>query len=510
MRIKMLKDEYWYGGTTALGCMCPIGKNRIYSCNINQPMLDNQVNTLFVSNKGRYIWSDKGYKIVFFLGNIFISQERAKIVVGEGYGDLKGAFLASSKKHFPCDGKYPNEKMFRGPQFCTWIELDTNQTQEGILNYAQSIVDKGLPVGEIILDDGWQRAFGDWYFDEKKIPDPKGMVTKLQEMGFDVCLWIVPFVSTKAPDYAMLAKENMLVRDKNGVVAMRKWWNGLDAVLDLSNPKSMEYFQKQADRLIADYGISGLKQDAGDINFYRDDDITFGNVDATEQCKLWSLSARGYDFNELRACFQCGGLGIAQRLSDKSHNWSKIVGLRALVPNALLQGIMGYPYLCPDMIGGGQIKDFRNISQDKYDHELFARSLECSALMPMMQFSLSLWNSSNKTTAELTIKYTKLHETFANYIIENAKHASMTNEPIIRYMEYEYPNQGFHKITNVFALGSKYIVAPIDKKGQRTKQLKLPKGTWLNHIDKKTYEGGKTYTFDVALEQLLYLEKVEK
>lgn len=102
------------------------------------------------------------------------------------------------------------------------------------------------------------------------------------------------------------------------------------------------------------------------------------------------MSARHYRFNELRACFQCGGMGVAQRLADKSHRWN-FLGLGALLPNVLIQGLSGYPYSCPDMIGGGQINDFRG-PVEKLDHELFARYCEASALMPMMQYSLNIWD----------------------------------------------------------------------------------------------------------------------
>ena len=46
--------------------------------------------------------------------------------------------------------------MFTSPQYNTWIELGTNQTQEAILRYAEQIVAHGLPAGILMIDDGWQ------------------------------------------------------------------------------------------------------------------------------------------------------------------------------------------------------------------------------------------------------------------------------------------------------------------------------------------------------------------
>ena len=42
---------------------------------------------------------------------------------------------------------------------------------------------------------------------------------------------------------------------------------------------------------------------------------------------------------------------LAQRLRDKGHNWQD---LQQLIPDALALGLMGYAFMCPDMIGGGE------------------------------------------------------------------------------------------------------------------------------------------------------------
>ena len=48
-------------------------------------------------------------------------------------------------------------------------------------------------------------------------------------------------------------------------------------------------------------------------------------------------------------------------------------------------GWIGQELRCPDMIGGGQIGDFKNKNEFSFDNELFARYAEASCLMPMMQ-----------------------------------------------------------------------------------------------------------------------------
>ena len=50
----------------------------------------------------------------------------------------------------------------------------------------------------------------------------------------------------------------------------------------------------------------------------------------------------------------------------------------------LVAGLLGYPFSCPDMVGGGEFSSFLDGAQ--MDQNLIVRSAQCHALMPMMQF----------------------------------------------------------------------------------------------------------------------------
>jgi alpha-glucosidase (family GH31 glycosyl hydrolase) len=60
-----------------------------------------------------------------------------------------------------------------------------------------------------------------------------------------------------------------------------------------------------------------------------------------------------------------------------------------LIPEAIAQGLIGHPFNCQDMIGGGDLTSFTGGAA--LDQDLFARFAQCSALFPMMQFSLGPW-----------------------------------------------------------------------------------------------------------------------
>ncbi|MDR1939834.1 MAG: glycoside hydrolase family 31 protein [Clostridiales bacterium] len=502
----MLDGEYWYGGQIGDGVSMPVNSESVHK-NDSVSGFGDQSTPFFVSSKGRYVWSEDGYIIRFDKGKVTAESDTAEIGLYEGFGTLKGAYLAASKAHFPPDGNMPDELMFKIPQYCTWIELKRFQSQRGVIKYAESIIKKGMPAGEIIIDDGWQRTFGDWEFKSRAFKDPKGMVDKLHKMGFKVILWIVPFVSPKAPAFEYLKQNNCLVRDNGGNVAMRKWWDATSAVLDMSSPKAYEWFIGVVGGLIKKYGVDGFKQDAADNRFYRLDDITEGGVSPNGQTELWLKSALSFPFNELRASWKGGGVGAAQRLGDKRHKWTEYNGLRSLIPNSLLLGITGHPFSCPDMIGGGLASDFWK-PQEFYDHELFVRWAQCSTLMPMMQYSLSLWRLRNKKTAELCRAAAEFHLKFSDYILKYARAARLSGEPIVRYMEYNYPGEGMEEVKRQFMLGDDYIVAPVVEKGQFQKPVKLPPGKWRLLSTGEIFEGGADVTVNAPIEELPIFERV--
>jgi hypothetical protein len=46
------------------------------------------------------------------------------------------------------------------------------------------------------------------------------------------------------------------------------WWNGTSALLDLTHPNAVAWFDEQLSRLVKDYGADGFKFDGGGVHFY--------------------------------------------------------------------------------------------------------------------------------------------------------------------------------------------------------------------------------------------------
>jgi alpha-glucosidase len=214
--------------------------------------------------------------------------------------------LYASRKFFPPSGKTPDPLLFTSPQYNTWIELQYNQNEKDILKYAGDILKNGFPAGVIMIDDNWQDRYGTWNFDCEKFSDPKGMIEKLHAMGFKVMLWVVPFISSDSPVYRALAEKKMLIfADKEKTKpAIINWWNGMSALVDLSNPEGEKWFKDQLNNLVKEYRIDGFKLDAGDPESYVGT-YSFKDFSANDHCEAYAKLGLDYQLNELRAC--CSG-----------------------------------------------------------------------------------------------------------------------------------------------------------------------------------------------------------
>lgn len=507
LKITMQSNEYWYGAATDLGSRMPF-KNHTIKADLRTQNFNNQTSSLLLSNTGRCVWSSDPFLMEAGENSIQLQITHGTLQENTFGKSLKEAYLGAMRKYFPATNQCPPTLFFTKPIYNSWIELLYNQNQADILKYARSIIDNGFSPGILMIDDNWQKDYGDWDFRPDRFPNPKEMIDTLHTMGFKVMLWVCPFVSPDSKLSRDLEKEGYFIKKKNSNnAAIVKWWNGYSFAYDLSNPKAFKYIHDTFMNIQSKYGIDGFKFDAGDPEYYAEEDIDVFNSKSfgTEQTKLWAQLALDFPYNEMRACWQLGSHPLVQRLGDKKYSWK---GVSELVPNMIAAGLLGYAYTCPDMIGGGEYSSFYGVVPEKFNQELMVRSCQIHAMMPIMQFSVAPWRMLNQENLAICQKYAKFHESLGDYIYKQAIHSAETGEPIVRHMAYSFPNEGFETVTDQYMFGDKYLVAPMMNAGT-VRDVKLPKGTWKDDQGKK-YKGGKSYRLNVPLSRLPWFILIKK
>ena len=501
MKIKCLKDEYWYGGLVKNGTKMPLSEASCVTVDTTINRTPNQAMPLFVSTKGRYIWKEEGFKLSFDKGEIEIDDD---CFVSEPYGNLKAGYIKAMEQEFPFKKGTPSPELFKNPIYNTWIELTFDQNQEDILKYEKGILSNGMPAGVLMIDDGWSEYYGNWTFHSGRFKDPKSMIKTHHDDGFKVMLWICPFITTDTVKYREALALDILIKTADDTPYIVNWWNGFSAVLDMSNPNAAKWLKEQLDELTA-IGIDGFKFDAGDSFFYEEAGKTCKNTTPNEQSLLWAEFGEQYEYNEYRVTFLAGGEPILQRLCDKQHSWTE-EGVGGLIPDSLLQGITGHPFSCPDMIGGGEYVNFHEAVKSRFDEELFVRHCEIACLMPAMQFSAAPYRLLSKENYDKILALLELRKTLTPYLMEQIEKAGTTGEPILRYMTYEFPEAGFDTVIDQFMLGDRYLVAPIYQKGLTGRNVALPAGDWLRNGE-VINSRGETLWFEQGEDPLILFER---
>ncbi len=521
--VTMEAGEHWWGAANYFGTNMPFTAKTDLRIDLRNDNYHNQCASFLVSDRGRVVWTEEQALITIKDGAITV-EAPSEVVVKKAGASLPDAYRHAMRTWFPPSGKMPNALFFSAPQINTWIELTYHQNQKDVLAYAQSMLDNGVPAGVLMIDDTWQVGYGDWRFEPSRFPDPKGMMDTLHKMGYKVMVWMCPYVGMDLPAFRRIAwgvnPDDVRGYPVTGGFLAPKgvrpglkgratvkpcvWWNGYSAFLDFSHPNANAWFTETLDGLVKEYGIDGFKLDGADLSDYNlatceafDPRTTSGELN-----NGYAAYALRYPFCEIRNLWRMQQMPVVVRLHDKPHTWE---ALRRIVADMMGAGILGQPFICPDMVGGGEWTTF--IPGSPFEPDLFVRSAQVHALCPMMQFSASPWRVLDAAHQKIVRDAVALRQKFAPTFVTLAEKAAKTGEPILRSLEYNYPNKGYATVIDQFMMGEDLLVAPQLDKGAASRAVVIPPGTWQAD-DGTTVEGPKTVTVATPLARLPHFVRV--
>ena len=517
LEIQILENEQWWAGVVTESHLMPLHE-KTFEFDFYGNTAGNQGQPLLISNQGRFVWSRDPFKFKFDNRTISLESRFGTLQDGRHGSTLREVYRYVSESFFPPSGRIPAAELFTVPQFNTWIEFTYDQNQMGILEYARKIIDSGFKPGVLMIDEGWFKTYGDWEFDPARFPDPGAMMDELQTLGFNVILWVCPYITSDGPYWKDLWLNCTTKGDTIWIIdaenpsfpAVMQWWDGFSHVVDLSNPRGQKWYRSKLDYLVHTYGVVGFKFDGGDAVHYSESRFLTKaksfkkDITPNEHSELFVKLGLDYPFNEYRAAWKMGGQPIAMRLRDKRHDWED---LQKLVPGIIAQGLMGYPFTCPDMIGGGEYLSF--IDLKNVDQELVVRAAQCHALMPMMQFSVAPWRVLSEKNLQICVDMANLHVELGQEILQLARQSANSGEPIVRSLDYEFPGNGYATITDQFLLGNSILVAPVVEKGRYKRTIHFPPGHWKDD-DGSVVTGPAVVEVKAPIDKLPWYRKVQR
>ena len=311
----------------------------------------------------------------------------------------------------------------------------------------------------------------------------------------------------KSSTFKVGAENGYWVTGANNYLNLVSWWNTLHdqgaAILDATDPKARNWFITKLKDKQSNYGIDSFKFDGGEASylpeFYTTEQTLRNPGDFS--ASYASIATNFLPLPEVRVGYFTQHLPLFVRVMSKHSKWGTDNGLHGLITSVLTLGIMGYPFVLPDMIGG-------NATDDLPSDELFIRWAQVTAFMPAMQFSLPPWDSrfsDPQSVTKLARDAVELHENISDFIIKLAQESMINGSPIVRPLWWISPNDTkAHVINDQFVLGDHVIVAPVLSEGQRMREIYIPEGSWRDGREGIIHTGPKTLDYPTPLHVIPY------
>ncbi|OQV14532.1 putative family 31 glucosidase KIAA1161 [Hypsibius exemplaris] len=419
---------------------------------------------------------------------------------------------------WPKPSGIPAETIFEKPIWSTWVSFKKQITQDKLVDFINDIVDKGFNGSHIEIDDGYHVKYGDFSFNNVSFPRPKDVINLAKQRGFTVTVWVYHFLNHDSQAFMEAVDEKFLVWDKGGKTpAITSWWDGkIAGLLDFTNPNASDWFFNRLKAFQNEYGIESFKFDGGESNWTPDSRQFFQqSVNPDYLGKVYSHLANDAIGNalEVRIGLHTQELPVFVRMLDKDSVPGYDNGLKTMIPTALVFGLLGYPFILPDMIGGNA---YRNTSGDANagvhlegssfpSEKLYLRWLAATIFMPSVQFSITPWHypaTNELDPTAVALKLLKKREAYTDLFVNLAKESMVTGYPIIRPLWWMNGTDAMSwTIDDQFLVGDTIMIAPaLDESSGR--YIYIPPGTWSDELLKRNVTGPQNQFYAVPFDDV--------
>lgn len=368
--------------------------------------------------------------------------------------------------------------------FGFWMSRITYFSEAEGREVTKKLRENEVPCDVIHFDTGW---FGvDWRNDYKfaadRFNDPEKMIADFHDDGFRVCLWQLPYFTPKNILFDEIVKKGLAVKDPKGNIPYE------DAVLDFSNPATIDWYQQKIKALL-DIGVDVIKVDFGEAapmngiyhsgrtGFYEHNlyplrynkavaDIT---KQATGEHIIWARSAWA---GSQRYPLHWGGDAATSNTA-----------MAATLRGGLSLGLCGFTFWSHD-VGGFTSKAPEDLYRRWTPFGMFSSHVRSHGQPPTepWEYGPSFLQSFKEAD---NMRYQLMP-----YIYTQAKLSSEQGLPMVRALFVEFPDDpGSWLVDDQYMFGSELLVAPLFE-AYTSRPVYLPPGEWIDYQSGKVYQSG--------------------
>lgn len=436
----------------------------------------------YLSNRGYGVFMHTSSPITCDFGKYYSSNNI--MMLGDDEADLF-IFLGQPKdvldEYTDLTGKAEIPPLW---SFGFWMSRITYFSEEEGRSVANKLRDNKIPSDVIHFDTGWFETDWrcDYQFSKSRFENAAKMMTDFKAMGFQTCLWQLPYFVPKNTLFPELISKGLFVRDRKGNLPYE------DAVLDLSNPETVKWYQEK---------IAGLlKQGVGVIK------VDFG--EAAPADGIYASGRTGfYEHNLYPLRYNKAVAEITKQITGETIIWARSAwagsqryplhwggdaantntAMAATLRAGLSLGLCGFSFWSHD-IGGFVQKTPEDIYRRWTPFGFLSSDTRAHGAPPKEPWEYGKeFMDEFRLSAELKYK-------LMPYIYAQAKDCTERGLPMLRALFIEYPDDpGSWLVDNEYLFGSDLLVAPLFE-NVTSRDVYLPPGEWIDYQSGQVYTGG--------------------
>ena len=370
--------------------------------------------------------------------------------------------------------------------FGLWMSRAAYRDRRQLSEVAERLRAEDIPCDVLHIDPTW---LGSSYYNDIGVEvcnftwdaaawgDPRTLFRDFATRGFNICLWINPYLSEDSHAYAEARARGFLVKTTGGEPA-RLELDLAAGILDFTNPAAKAWWQEKLSDLMK-VGASTFKVDFGDRV---PENALFANGRGGDE--MHNLYPHLYAEAVYEVVERARGVGMVWRrpgyigsqrfpgcwAGDTQVSWE---GMAGALRGGLSAGFTGESFWSHD-IGG--------FVGAEPGEELYIRWAQWGLLSPFARFHGTTprepWHYGPRAV-EVVQNYTRLRYSLLPYLLACARESVDSGLPILRPMVLEFPGEPrIDAIDDQYMLGADLLVAPVMQPGAGSRTVYFPKGQW--------------------------------
>ena len=436
----------------------------------------------FMSSRGYGIFMHTSSPITCDFGKYYNSV--TSLLIGDEDLDLF-IFLGDPKEildaYTDLTGKAPVPPLW---SFGFWMSRITYFSEEE----GRMVVDKlrqyKIPADVLHFDTGWFETDWrcDYKFSESRFRDPEKMMRDFKKKGIETCLWQLPYFVPRNSLFPEIIEKGLHVKNSRGTPPNE------DAVLDFSNPETVDWYKGKIKGLL-DLGVGAIKVDFGEAapasGIYANGKSGFYEHNLYPLRYNKAVSDITWQVKGERIIWARSTWAGSQRYpvhwaGDPATTYS---AMAAVLRGGLSIGLCGFSYWSHD-IGGFVNKTPENIYRHWTPFGMLTSHVRSHGAPPTepWEYGEDFMNAFREAA--------NLRYRLMPYIFAQAHLSSAGGWPMLRALFLEFPEDpGSWLIDNQYMFGSDLLVGPLFD-DRLSRDMYLPPGNWIDYQSGESFSGG--------------------